>query len=86
MERNLAYLKKRQVISHYKFITFAKSNKYEVSPVYDTNNQLYNILKFNKIDFQFVGGNPQGLNHICLPIFPEMNNNDVEKIVKECLY
>ncbi len=81
-----SHLKKRQVISHYKFITFAKSNKYAVSPVYDESNQLYNILKFNKIDFQFVGGNSQGINHICLPIFPKMNYVDVKKIVKECLY
>ena len=50
------------------------------------NNQLYNILKFNKIDFQFVGENSQGVNHICLPIYPEMNYLDVEKIVKECVY
>ena len=79
-------LKTKQVISHYKFITFVKSNKYAVSPVYDKNNQLYNILKFNDINFQFVGENPQGVNHICLPIFPGMTFVDVKKIVKENLY
>ena len=81
-----SHLKKRQVISHYKFITFAKSNKYSVSPVYDTHNQLYSIFKFNKINFKFVGENPQGVNHICLPIYPEMNYLDVKKIVQECVY
>lgn len=79
-------LKKRQVISHYKFITFVKSNKYAVSPVYDKNNQLYNILKYNQVNFEFIGENSQGLNHICLPIFPGMKYADVKKIVKECLY
>ena len=80
------HLKERQVISHYKFITFIKSNKYSVSPVYDESNQLFNILKFNKINFQFVGENPQGLNHVCLPIFPGMSILDVKKIVQACEY
>ena len=50
------------------------------------NNQLYNILKFNEIKFQFVGENHDGVNHICLPIFPRMNFSDVKKIVKESSY
>ena len=79
-------LKKRQIISHYKFITFIKSNKYAVSPVYDEYNQLFNILKINNINFKFVGDNPQGVDHICLPIFPGMNSNDVKKIVDNSLY
>jgi len=79
-------LKKRQIISHYKFITFIKSNKYAVSPVYDEFNQLFNILKNNNINFQFVGDNPQGVRHLCLPIFPGMNFNDVKKIVDNSLY
>ncbi len=75
-------LKNRQVISHYKFITFIKSNKHAVSSVYDRFNQLYNILKFNEVAFEFVGKNPEGVNHLCLPIFPGMNLSDVTKIVK----
>ena len=73
-------LKNRQIISHYKFITFIKSNKYAVSPVYDKFNQLFNILKNNNINFEFVGDNPQGVRHLCLPIFPGMNSNDVKKL------
>ena len=79
-------LRERQKISHYKYITFIKSNKYAVSPVYDKENQLYNILKFNEIEFQFVGDNHNGVNHICLPIFPRMDFSDVKKIVKESSY
>ena len=48
-------IKDRQIISHYKYITFIKSNKYAVSPVYDKDNQLYSILKFNEVEFEFVG-------------------------------
>ena len=79
-------LRNRQDVSHYKYITFIKSNKFSVSPVYDKYNQLFSILKFNKINFEFVGENPEGVDHVCLPIFPDMNSNDVKNVVKECLY
>jgi len=79
-------LKKRQIISHYKFITFIKSNEHAVSPVYDKYNQLFNILKMNNINFQFVGDNKEGVDHICLPIFPGMNYSDVKKIVDTSSY
>ena len=47
----------KKEVSHYKYITFLKDNKYSVSPVYDEENQLFSILKFNNINFKFVGDN-----------------------------
>ncbi len=79
-------LKNKQELSYYKYITFVKGNKYSVSSVYDKENQLFSILNENQIDFEFVGDNPFGLKHTCLPIFPNMSKNDVEKVVKACEY
>ena len=70
-----------QEISFYKYITYLKSSKYKVSEVYDSDNQLYSILKENNIKFNFVGDNPFGVKHLCLPLFPSMNEYDVEKVV-----
>ena len=70
-----------QEISFYKYITYLKSSKYKVSGVYDSDNQLYSILKENDIKFKFIGDNPYGVKHLCLPLFPSMNESDVEKVV-----
>ncbi len=75
-----------QELSHYKYITFIKSNKYSVSPVYDKENQLYSILKDNNIKFKFIGNNPYGIKHICLPISPNMNEEDACNVLKECKF
>ena len=60
-----------QEISFYKYITYLKSSKYKVSGVYDSDNQLYSILKENDIKFKFIGDNPLGVKHLCLPIVPK---------------
>ena len=70
-----------QEISFYKYITYLKSSKYKVSGVYDSDNQLYSILKENNIEFKFIGDNPFGVKHLCLPLFSSMNVSDVEKVV-----
>ena len=70
-----------QEISFYKYITYLKSSKYKVSGVYDSDNQLYSILKENNIKFDFIGDNPFGVKHLCLPLFPSMNESDVHKVV-----
>ena len=70
-----------QEISYYKYITYLKSSKYQVSGVYDSDNQLYSILKENNIKFKFIGDNPFGVKHFCLPLFPSMNESDVKKVV-----
>ena len=62
----------RQKLSYYKYITFVNKNKFSVSKVYDKENQLFSILKDNEIYFKFIGENPLGVNHVCLPIFPNM--------------
>ena len=59
---------------------------HKVFPVYDKENQLYSILKDNDIKFEFVGENPLGVHHICLPIFPNMKKVDVEKVVEGCVF
>ena len=63
-----------------------KSNKYSVSPVYDKDNQIYSILKDNNIQFEFVGDNPFGIRHNCLPIFPSMREDDAIKVIEACEY
>lgn len=86
---NLIYqrnLTDKQELSFYKYITFIKQNKYSVSKVYDKENQLFSILKDNKIDFKFVGDNPFGVNHICLPLFPNMSESDLAKVLEACEY
>ena len=70
-----------QEISFYKYITYLKSSKYKVSGVYDSDNQIYSILKGNNIKFKFIGDNPLGVKHFCLPLFPSMNESDVKKVV-----
>jgi len=74
----------KQELSFYKYITFIKKNKYSVSNVYDKENQLYSILKDNNIDFKFVGDNPFGVDHICLPLFPNMKESDLAKVLDAC--
>ena len=76
----------RQKLSYYKYITFIKQNKFSVSKVYDKENQLFSILKDNEIDFKFIGENPLGVDHVCLPIFPSMQKYDVEKVIDACKY
>lgn len=76
----------KKEVSYYKYITFLKDNKYSVSPVYDEENQLFSILKFNNINFKFVGDNPLGVKHICLPITPNMVTRDAIKVVESCVY
>ena len=71
-----------QEISFYKYITYLKSSKYKVSEVYDSDNQLYSILKENNIKFKFIGDNPFGVKHLCLPFFSSMNASDVKNVVK----
>ena len=70
-----------QEISFYKYITYLKSSKYKVSGVYDSDNQLYSILKENDINFTFIGDNPLGVEHLCLPLYPSMSETDVKKVV-----
>ena len=70
-----------QEISFYKYITYLKSSKYKVSGVYDSDNQLYSILKENDINFTFIGDNPLGVEHLCLPLYPSMSELDVKKVV-----
>ena len=76
----------RQKLSYYKYITFVNKNKFSVSKVYDKENQLFSILKDNEIYFKFIGENPLGVNHVCLPIFPNMQKTDVEKVIDACEY
>ena len=76
----------KQELSYYKYITFIKKNKYSVSKVYDKENQLFSILKDNEIDFKFVGENPLGVDHICLPLFPSMKRSDIDKVINACEY
>lgn len=76
----------KQEVSYYKYITFLKDNKYSVSSVYDEENQLFSILKYNNIKFKFVGDNPLGVKHICLPIIPSMVTSDVIKVIESCVY
>ena len=78
--------KNKQVLSYYKYITFVKKSKHRVSSVYDKENQLYSILKDNEIQFEFVGENPLGVHHICLPLFPNMQKVDIEKVVEGCVF
>mgnify|MGYP001485108086 CR=1 FL=1 len=75
-----------QDISFYKYITFLKSSKYEVSKVYDLENQLYSILRDNDIKFIFIGENPYGVEHLCLPVFPNMNNSHMKEIIKNIVF
>ena len=58
-----------------------KSSKYKVSGVYDSDNQLYSILKENDINFTFIGDNPLGVEHLCLPLYPSMSELDVKEVV-----
>ena len=74
----------KKQLSLYKYITFLKSNKYAVSPVYDKENQLYSILKDNDLKFKFIGDNHHGVKHVCLPIFPNMNEFDAKNIISAC--
>ena len=76
----------KKEVSHYKYVTFMNSNKYSVSPVYDKHNQIYSILKNNDIKFEFIGDNPFGVKHVCLPILPNMKKPDAIKVVEACIY
>ena len=52
----------------------------------DHFENVFPLLKDNNIQFEFVGDNPFGIRHNCLPIFPSMREDDAIKVIEACEY
>ncbi len=67
--------------SYYKYISFITDSLTKTSPVYDHANQINSILDENSYPYTFVGETFSWVPHVCLPITPSMNEDDIYNII-----